>query len=332
MKKYRKLISIFVLLGLLVVAISACAQAEPAAEEAAEEAAAEVEEETAAADDILVGCSMMDESNSFFTTICDTVVKEVEARGGKVVRIDGAADQVIQNNSIEDMISQGIDALVLAPVDVDGIAPSLDALAAAGIPVFNVDTAVSDLSKVATFISANNYQAGFILGEEIMRVYPDGANFAIIDAPAAESVVQRVNGILDAIEGSNIEVVARQSLQSVEGTLAQAEDIMMANPDLDCFYAINDPISLIVAGAVDSAGKRDQVKVFSVDGAPAGKQGVADGSLAATSAQSPVAQGALAVEYIYKYLAGEEFEDRIAMDTVLVNAENIGDYSLDSWD
>jgi ribose transport system substrate-binding protein len=331
MKKFKKLITTLVLLGLFVVALSACA---PAAEEAAEaEVVGEAaESEAGEVGEILVGCTMMDETNPFFVAICDTVEEEVAARGGKVVRIDGAADQVTQNNGIEDMISKGIDALVLAPVDVEGIAPSLDALAAAGIPVFNVDTAVGDLSKVVSFISANNYQAGYILGEEMIRVFPDGANLAILDAPMAESVVQRVNGILGAIEGSNIVVVEQQSVQGIDTILSQAEDILMAHPDLDAFYGVNDPGSMVVAGVVDAAGKKDQVKVFGVDGAPAGKQGVKDGSLAATSAQSPVGQAKLAVEYIYKYLAGEEVPATSPMDTVLINADNVDEFDVENWE
>jgi ribose transport system substrate-binding protein len=312
--------------------ITACA---PAATQEVEENVDEttetlVGEET---EGYLIGCTMMDESNPFYVSICDTVEEEVAKRGGEVVRIDGAADQIIQNNAIDDMIAQGIDALVLTPVDKEGVLPALERLEEEGIPVFNVDSAVGDLSKVVSFISANNYQAGFILGEEMMRVYPDGANFAIIDAPAVNSVVDRVNGILDAIEGSNIVVVEQQSYISVDAILNQAENIMLAHPDLDCFYAINDPISLIVAGAIDSAGKSDEIKIFSVDGAPEGKQAIADGVVAATSAQSPVQMATLAVDFAYRYLGGEtDLPHEVPMDTVLINSDNVGDYSLEAWE
>ena len=331
----------FLLMAVLVVSLAACAantevaEVEEAADDsevAETEEAEEATEEAVEDEGYLIGCTMMAEDNPFFVSICDTVEIEVEKRGGQVVRIDGGNDQVIQNNGIEDMIAQGIDALIITPVDKDGVQASLDQLEAAGIPVFNVDSSVTDTTKIVSFISANNYQAGYILGEEMIRVYPDGAQLAIIDAPAADSVVQRVNGILDAIEGSNIEVVEHQAILSVDGVLAQAEDMMLANPDLDCFYAINDPISMIVAGAVDSAGKAGEVLVFSVDGAPEGKQGVADGVLAATSAQSPVAMATLAVEFAYQYLGGDtEIDSVVSMDTVLINSENIDDFMLDVW-
>ncbi len=313
----KRLISVLLVI-LLMVGVSACAGG---AEEVAEE------------EGYLIGCTMMAEDNPFFVTICDTVEEEVAKRGGRVVRIDGGSDQIIQNDGIDDMIAQGIDALILAPPDKEGIQPALERLEEEGIPVFNVDSAVADLTKVVSFISANNYQAGYILGEEMIRVYPDGANLAIIDAPAANSVVERVNGILDAIEGSNVVVVEQQSITSVDAVLSQAEDIMLANPDLDCFYAINDPISMIVAGAVDSAGKSGEIKVFGVDGAPEGKQGVADGAMAATSAQSPVAMAKLAVEYAYRYLSGDtDIPALMPMDTVLINPENIDDFQLDIWE
>jgi ribose transport system substrate-binding protein len=102
---------------------------------------------------------------------------------------------------------------------------------------------------------------------------------------------------------------------------------------LDCFYAINDPISLIVAGAIDSAGKSDEIKIFSVDGAPEGKQAIADGVVAATSAQSPVQMATLAVDFAYRYLGGEtDLPHEVPMDTVLINSDNVGDYSLEAWE
>ncbi len=291
-----------------------------------EEAAAATEKEP-----ILFGYTAMDLTNPFFSTIGDTIKAEVEANGDSVVIADGASDVDKQNNAIEDMITQGIDVLILNPVNSEGIQPALEACAAAGIPVINIDSAVADLSLVKTYISSNNYQAGQIIGEEMVRVFPDGGKLALLEAPQAESVVQRVKGIEDAIAGSNVEVVDRRSITSMDKILNDTEDLIQANPDLTAFYGANDQVALVILGVVQSAGLQDQIKVFGIDGSPSGKQSIADGGLYATAAQSPVTMAKTAVELSYKILAGETVDATYSLDTTLITPANIGDFDLENW-
>ncbi len=294
--------------------------------------AAETEEAAAVEDEpILFGYTAMDLTNPFFSTIGNTIKTAVEANGDSVVIADGASDVDKQNTAIEDMITQGIDVLILNPVNSEGIQPALEACAEAGIPVINIDSAVADLTLVKTYISSNNYQAGTIVGEEMVRIFPDGGKLAILEAPQAESVVQRVKGIEDAIAGSNVVVADRRSITSMDKILNDAEDLIQANPDLTAFYGANDQVALIILGVVQSAGLQDQIKVFGIDGSPSGKQSIADGGLYATAAQSPVTMAQKSVELAYKVLAGEEIEATYSLDTTLITPENIGDFDLENW-
>lgn len=277
------------------------------------------------------GYTCMDLTNPFQIAMRDAVQQVVKEKGGTLVSIDGAADQTKQNNAIEDMITQGIKVLFLNPVDSKGVKPALQACKAAGVKVIVLDSNVADTDLTETFISSNNYQAGKLCGEEMVKLYPNGAKLCIIENPLAESVVQRVKGLQDAINGSNIKLVDRKSISSMDKVLSSAEDLLQAHPDVNIFWGLNDDVSLIVQGAVESAGIAKQVKVFSVDGSPSGKKSIAKGGVYLTAAQSPVSIGKKGAECAYDILAGKTVEKTYSIDTSIVNADNVKTVGSDNW-
>ena len=95
------------------------------------------------------------------------------------------------------MANSGYDAVFIIPVDSAGITSGLAEIKDAGIPIFNVDTAVieDDIENFVTqFVGTNAYMAGQLVGEQMAKDYPDGADIAILDFPSNESCVDRVNG------------------------------------------------------------------------------------------------------------------------------------------
>ena len=277
------------------------------------------------------GYTCMDLTNPFQIAMRDAVQQVVKAKGGTLVSIDGAADQTKQNNAIEDMITQGIKVLFLNPVDSKGVKPALQACKAAGVKVIVLDSNVADTDLTETFISSNNYQAGKLCGEEMVKLYPQGAKLCIIENPLAESVVQRVKGLQDAINGSNVKLVDRKSISTMDKVLPSAEDLLQAHPDVNIFWGLNDDVSLIIQGAVESAGIAKQVKVFSVDGSPSAKKSIAKGGVYLTAAQSPVSIGKKGAECAYDILAGKTVEKTYSIDTSIVNADNVKTVGLDNW-
>lgn len=277
------------------------------------------------------GYTCMDLTNPFHIAMRDAIKAAVEANGDTLIDIDGQSDQITQNDVIDDLITQGIEVLFLNPVDSASVQPALEACAEAGVKVINIDSAVQDRSLIATYIAANNVEAGRQCGEEIVKLYPDGANICIIENPLAESVVDRVSGLEEAIEGTNCTIIDRKSFSTMDVVLTNAEDMLTANGDIDVFWGLNDDVSLIILGAVESAGRSDEIRVMSVDGSPSGKTSVSEGGLYATAAQSPVSLGEKAVECAYTLLEGGTIEAEYSLDTTLVTPDNVADMQPDQW-
>lgn len=280
---------------------------------------------------LVFGFTCMDQTNPFQVTMKNSVEAEVEARGGKLIAIDGMNDQIKQNNAIDDMITRGISVLFLNPVDKDGVRPALEACKEAGVLVIAVDANVTDTNLTESFISSNNVQAGRLCGEAMIKAFPNGGTVALIDNPLAESVVSRMQGLQEALEGSNVKITGLAHYSSMNTVLSTFEDFLQANPDLDAYWGLNDEFGLIAQGVVESAGRSGDIKVFSVDGSPSAKASISEGGLFATAAQSPAGIGKKAVEVAYELLDGKTVEKNYSIETILVDQNNIDQFDTAAW-
>ena len=279
------------------------------------------------------GYTCMDQSNPFFVLIEKTIREQVEARGDKLISVDPANDVTRQLTQVEDLVAQSIDGIFLNPVEAEGIMPAVDQLVAAGIPIVNFDTEIADLSLVATYTGSDNYNAGYVCGVDLVEKLPNGGKLIVLDSPTMQSVVDRTNGFLDAIEGKGFTIVAQQDAKgNLQRSMSICEDLLQANMDVDVIFGGNDPTALGALAAANAAGLTD-VLIYGVDGSPDIKAEIASGDslIAGTGAQSPLGIANKSVELMYMIMAGEPVEARYPVETFIINADNVDVYGADGW-
>ncbi len=265
------------------------------------------------------------QNNTFQSTMNDTFRKLAEEKGYGYVCLDPDYDVNIQLNQLADVANQRFDAVFVIPVDSQGIRQGLMQLKERGIPVLNVDTPVvrEDRDLVETVIATDCYMAGVLVGEEMMRRNPEGAKIAVLDFPENESCVDRVNGFLKAIgdQKDKYPIVATQNgAAALDVSMPLAEDIIQANPDLDAFFAINDPSAMGAAAAIKASGKSG-IQVYSIDASPEGKAALLDGSFTAVAAQVPIEIARTAFARAEYLLDGRSIEREIFLPSHLVDIE-----------
>lgn len=277
------------------------------------------------------GFSVPTMNNPFFLTITDAARETIEGNGDTFIPGDPQMDPQKQISQIEDMITQGIDVMVLCPIDSASIKAALTACNDAGVPVIIFDTPVHDPELVVTTVASDNVNAGRVAGEDMKKNLPEGSTVAIMHSPSAQACVERVEGFMEAV-GDYFEIVAEYDGKGDTGvTMPIAEDVLSGNPELGAFFAVNDPSAIGCVQAIESAGRTGKVLVYGVDGQPMAKQAIKEGTMSGTGAQSPINLGKIAVESAYKYLAGETLEENVIVDTFIINADNIDDYDLEGW-
>lgn len=290
------------------------------------------EESEGSEEEMVFGFTCMSGTNPFFVTVEDSIREVVEENGDTLISMDPALDSSTQIDQIEDMISRGIDVMFLNPVDADGVLPALDMLKEAGIPVFGFDASVADPSYLVSFAGSDNYNAGYVCGKDLVEKCPDGGDILVLDHPTAQSVVERTEGFLAAVNESGvaINIVGQQDCQGNQQLANEkATDLLTAHPDVVAIFAANDPAALGAYAAADAAGLSPMI--YGVDGSPDIKALLKDTMVEGTGAQSPVTIGRTIATTAYDWLAGENVEANIPIETFLITADNVDDYGTEGW-
>jgi len=284
-------------------------------------------------DGYVFGFTSMDNSNPFFVILEQTIRDYVEANGDTLISVDPANDVTLQINQIEDLIARGIDAIFLNPAEAEGILPALVALEEAGIPIINFDTEIADMEFAESFIGSDNFNAGYVVGRDLVEKRPDGGDIIILDSPLMNSVVDRTNGFMAAIEGHGFNVVAQQDARgNLQIGMDLAEDLLQAHPHVVAIFGGNDPTALGALAAANAAGLTD-VLIYGVDGSPDIKGELATGTslIEGSGAQSPISIGRISVEVMYRFLAGEAVAERYPVPTFLITHDNVQEFGVDGW-
>ena len=286
------------------------------------------------ADGYKFGYTCMDGTNPFFVTIQNEIKEKVEANGDTLIATDPANKVSLQITQVEDIISQGINAIFMNPAEADGILPALDELKKADIPIINFDTEVSSMGDYCfSYVGSDNYNAGKVCAEDLIKQCPNGGKIIVIDSPTMNSIVDRTNGFLETIEGHNFTIVAQQDGKgNLQKSMSVAEDLLQSHGDVVAIFGGNDPTALGALAAANAAGLKNTM-IYGVDGSPDFKASlVKDGSLLrATGAQSPVSIADTSVDVLYKFLNGEEVDSRYPVKTFIINKDNVNQYGTDKW-
>ncbi len=280
------------------------------------------------------GFTCMDQSNPFFVLIEQTIRDEVEARGDTLLSVDPANDVTRQVQQIEDLIVQGIVGIYLNPAEAEGIIPALDQLKDAGIPIVNFDTEVADMSYIATYAGSDNYNAGVVCAQDLIKKVPQGGDIIVLDSPTMNSVVDRVDGFIETIKGKGFTIVAQQDARgNLQKSMGISEDLLQSHGDVVAIFGGNDPTALGALAAANAFGLTNCL-IYGVDGSPDIKSEIARGAdslIEGSGAQSPINIATTSVDLMYKIMNGEEVDARYPVPTFLITIDNVADFGTDGW-
>lgn len=311
MKKIFGLVSI-----MFMLVLSACGAATLEGDQAGDNG--EVEEKTP--EDITIGLSISTLNNPFFGELQNGVVEAAEENGSTVRSVDAQDDTATQVNGIDDLIQQGVDILLINPVDSDAITPAIESANSAGIPVITIDRS-SEGGEVLTFIASDNVEGGEMAAEYIIEMIgEDAAVVQLEGVPGASATNERGEGFRNVAD-EKLNVLESQSanFNRSEG-LTVMENIIQSYSDIGAVFAQNDEMALGALEALESAGMNDVI-VVGFDGNDDALAEIEAGRLDATVAQQPDEMGRIAVDAVYDYFSGVEVESEIAAPLELITNE-----------
>ncbi len=178
------------------------------------------------------------------------------------------------------------------------LAPAIQAVIDAGIPVVTVDRAVEGVETLG-HVGADNVRGGEKQGEYLMEILPEGGKIIELQGTVGASpAIDRSAGFNSVIaDHPEYEIVFQQTADFLRDQgLTVTEQALQANPDVDAIVAANDDMALGAAEAAAGAGI--DVPIIGFDALPEALQAIQDGTLAATVEQWPGRQTAGAMEVL----------------------------------
>ena len=259
-------------------------------------------------------------ANEFFVTMAEGARTHQAANPGKytliVNGIRNESDLGQQVALVEQMMAQGVDAIVIAPADSRALVPVLAKALQQKIVVVNIDNKLDEptLQQAGIdvpFVGPDNRAGARAVGAALAARLKRGDQVAILEGiPTAFNAQQRRLGFEDAMRDTGQQVVAVQSAnweQDQANTVSAA--LLREHPGLKAILASNDSMALGAAAAVRQAGRTGQVQVVGFDNIAAIQQLLRDGRVLATADQHAGQLAVYGIEYALRILGGEQPKD-----------------------
>jgi len=243
------------------------------------------------------------------------------------------ADAAIQQRVVDDLIAAGADAVAVSVVDP---ATSTEAInrAAAQVPYFTFDSDATQSDRVAYF-GSSNVELGKMAGELMKEAMPDGGTcIGFVGLPGADNARERIQGYNEAVAGTGLELIDVRG-DDIDQTRARAnvDDVLVANPDVNCmvgFYSYNPPR---MYEALRDAGKLGEITVVGFDEDPITLGAVAEGSFVGTVVQQPFEWGYQGSHLIADHLEGDNSgipdDGVIIIPGLQITPDNVADFQAD---
>lgn len=277
---------------------------------------------------IVIGYSQVTLGAPGYVLMKDNIEEQAEKLGAKVVFLDANGDVAKQNQDLQNLAVQGVDIVLLDPVNPDGVTPGLEALAQADIPVITVDRPLSD--ETVTFVGLDNEKMGRLVGEQMVKEFPDGAKIIEIQGAAGDLVMMaRRDGFHSAFEGENKYEVIQSAYTGYDAEQATKvmQDLLQAHPDVDAVYSHWDGGAIAAINVLSDAGQAGDVKVYGIDGDIRAVKAMLDGTFSATAVNDLACVGRTAARLAVDVAEGGTLpEGKVEVDTKLISADIAADY------
>ncbi|WP_400162734.1 substrate-binding domain-containing protein [Brevibacillus sp. TJ4] len=279
---------------------------------------------------LVIGFSNVTSESPFYTALADAAKAEAERQGADIIVMDAQNNIEKQNADVQDMITKGIDVLILNPTNPSAVTPALEAAKQANIQVITVDRPTE--AQVTSFVGRDNKAMGEIAGKQAVALLggegkAQGKIIEIQGDAGGKVMMDRHDGFHAAVDKeSGITVVEGPYSDYVRAKAVKAfQDLLQAHPDVNLVYAHNDDMALGALQVLEQNNMLEQVKIVGIDGLSEAVKAIMDGKYSATVFNDPGKMGAMAVDTALKAAKGEQVPDYVDAGTGLIDASNAAD-------
>ncbi len=226
----------------------------------------------AAAQKVTIGVSLPTQREEIWVKGKDAMEAEAKRLGVEVKIMLADANVAEQASQIENLLAQGVDVLILSPVDSDAVASLVDSAKLDGIPVINF-ARLANNCDVDFYITFDNVMVGELQGQYLLDHLPAKANIIVMSGAPTDNLAGlfkkgAMNKITPAAEAGRVNIVAEQAVENwlPENAMKIVENALTQNKnDIQGILAPNDGTAGGAIQALDAQGLVGKVVVTGQD-------------------------------------------------------------------
>ena len=331
----RKIITI-VLVGIMAVTMFAgCSTSQPAQDQQTSQ-----DQQTAQPTKTYkIGINNFGLANFFARIGKDTMESEIAKQGAECVA-SVTADVNSRTAAIEDMISQGVDAIIIQEGDISQVAPALQEAKDKGIVIASLG-AGDDPDFVDLYVASNETEFGTLAAEQMVKFMGGKGKVCEIYNDAGAMIRMRKDAMHEVIKAYPDITVPYGFVYAwpdfFPDIKAKMEALIQAHPnpgDIAGVFATFDGAGYASAAAFREAGLQDSVVIVGIDGDPEAYKEMAlpDSPFKATVAQDPATMAVDVVQGVIDILNGKQVERTIEVPGVVVTKDNLAEMMAKTGD
>ncbi len=232
----------------------------------------------------------------------------------------------LQIKQINELVNEGIDLLIIAPIEIETVQPVVEDLFKKGVPVVLIDRKI-DSGNFTAYVGGDNYQIGYTAGMYISdKLNKQGKVLEILGALSSSPAKDRMNGFESAIlQNPEISIVDRiYSNWNNQIVLDSLSYFLQRNSDVDAIFAHTDFLAAAASEVISEKFSNRKIQIIGVDGSPSvggGVELVENHIIDATLIYPTGGKEAIVVSS--KILSGTPFKKVNLLPTTLIDERNV---------
>ena len=237
-------------------------------------------------------------------------------------------DREQQIQVVEGFISQGVDGIVLAPLDSKALIRPVEEAKRAGVPTVVID---SDLEsdQITSFAATDNRKGGQMAAERLGQLLGGSGKVIMLRyLEGSASTTDREEGFLEVMKSKfpDIELISTDQYAGATRDSAKraAENLLQRLGDqVTGVYASNEPATTGMLLALQDRGLAGKVTFVGFDSSPQFVEAIKNKQMQGIVVQNPFAIGELGVKAMIDSLLGRPVEKRVDTGVMLITSENM---------
>lgn len=277
-----------------------------------------------------VGVALANFDLNFVSILRTQMQAELKANQLNSQFVDAKGDVALQVQQVEDFINQGVDAIILNPVDTQGVQPMINAAKSAGIPLVFVNRKPEvKLSGEMAYVGSDSALGGEMQMEALAKKMNYKGNVAILmGALSNEEARERTRAVEAVIaKYKDMKVVEKQTAKWQRNEAVDVVSGWLLNQrPIDAIAANNDEMAIGAIMALSQA-KNEKILVAGIDGTPDGQQFVKNGKMTLTIFQDAKGQATGAVQVAKALLEKQKVKEFNWIPYKTITPENYAQFA-----